>query len=109
MLQVTLCLLRSSGAEDALQSLVHHAHPVGGGCRQRVQKHSRHAMFLLALAKVGSSRSAHSIAMDRPASSRPFIGELASSPCGFSFDVILWGASRRGVGVAVNCGLIGRA
>jgi hypothetical protein len=46
MLPGTLCLLRGNGAEDALQPSVHLTHPVGGGWRQRVQKHGHHSHVL---------------------------------------------------------------
>jgi hypothetical protein len=38
MLQGALRLLRNSGSKDALQLLVHLAHPIGGGCEKHVQK-----------------------------------------------------------------------
>jgi hypothetical protein len=57
--------------------------------------------FWMAMAKVGSCcRSAclksrfMLVQVGQPSlNSSPFVGKLASSPCGFLFDVILWGAS----------------
>jgi hypothetical protein len=53
MLQGTLRLLHGGGAEDALQPLVHHAHPVGGGCGQRVQNHGCRGHILVGFGKGG--------------------------------------------------------
>jgi hypothetical protein len=39
MQQGTLRLLHDGGTEDASQPLVHLAHAVSGGCRQRIQGH----------------------------------------------------------------------
>jgi hypothetical protein len=108
MLQGTLCLLCSSGAENALQPLVHLTHLVGGGCGQRVQKCGHHGHVLAGLGEGGEllHRSFHCHGLiclkhqfalaqvdQLGLNSHPFIGELASSLCGFSFDVILRGAS----------------
>jgi hypothetical protein len=40
-------MLRGGGTEDALLSLVHIAHPIGGGCEQRVQMRVRHGHILV--------------------------------------------------------------
>jgi hypothetical protein len=77
MLQGTLRLLCDGGAKDALQPLVHLAHPIGGGGGKHVPNHG--CACSIALAQVGQPS--------------PFIGELASSLGGFSFDVILRAAS----------------
>jgi hypothetical protein len=53
MLQGTLRLLRGGGAEDALQLSVHLTHPIGGGCRQRVQNHGRCGHVLAGLLEGG--------------------------------------------------------
>jgi hypothetical protein len=42
MLQGTLCLLCGDGAKDALQPLVHVAHPVGRGCQRCIQDCGHH-------------------------------------------------------------------
>jgi hypothetical protein len=46
MQQGILCLRHGGGKEDAFQSLVHLAHPIGGGCQQRVQECSRCGLIL---------------------------------------------------------------
>jgi hypothetical protein len=53
MLHGTLRLLRGGDAEDVLQLLIHHVHPVSGGGQQSVQKRDRHDHIWLTLMKVG--------------------------------------------------------
>jgi hypothetical protein len=104
MLYGPLRLLRGGSTEDALQPLVHVAHLVIGGCGQRVQKHGhhRHVLFgpgeggelpLHPLHRRGPTYPKHRFALvqvSQPSLNNcSFIGELASLPCGFSFDVIL--------------------
>jgi hypothetical protein len=108
MLQGTLRLLHSSGVEDALQPLIHLTHTIGGGCRQRVQKCSHRGHVLADLGEGGKlplcpfhcrapaclKHRFTLVQVGQPVlNSRPFVGELTSLSCSFSFDVILWGAS----------------
>jgi hypothetical protein len=92
-----------SGTKDALQPLVHVAHPVGGGCGQHVHKHGRRSHVLAGPVEGGElplrplhyhglaypKRQFTSVQVGQPGrNSRSFISKLTSLPCGFSFDVI---------------------
>jgi hypothetical protein len=104
MLQGALHLLRGSGAEDALQPVVHLAHPVSGGCQQCVQECSHRDHILTGLSK-GRELPLHPfhrsdlarlkcrfvlVQVAQPGlDSYPLVGELASVPRGFLLDVVL--------------------
>jgi hypothetical protein len=53
MLQGALCLLHDDGSVDALQLLVHLAHPIGGGCEQCVKKRSHRGHVLAGISESG--------------------------------------------------------
>jgi hypothetical protein len=104
MLWGTLHLLHGGSGEDALQTLVHLTNRIGGGCGQRVPKHGRRGRIFTSLGE-GGELPLHPFHCCGPAclrrrftlahlsepglNSHPFIGKLTSSPCGFSFDVVL--------------------
>jgi hypothetical protein len=97
MLHGTLCLLCGGSAEDALQPLVHLAPTLVESAGNVSKCTAAVATFWLALVKVQSCRSARSTAAVQPASSAnlrwrrsaTLASTVASSPFGFSFNVVL--------------------
>jgi hypothetical protein len=53
MLYGPLCVLRSGGADNVLQLLIHHIHPLVEGARKVSSSVATVATFWLALAKAG--------------------------------------------------------
>jgi hypothetical protein len=108
MLQGTLRLLCGVSVEDALQPLVHRAHPVGGGCGQHVQKCGHQGHILVGLGE-GGELPLHPFQCRGPSclkrrfmlaqvgqpslNNHLFVGEITSTSCGLSFNIVLCGTS----------------
>jgi hypothetical protein len=108
MLYGALCLLRDNGIDDAFQLLVHLTCPIGGGCGQCAKKCSSHR-HVLAGTNEGGEWSLRTLNRCGPAylnrrlvlvqvnqsglNGCSLIGKLATSLCGFAFDVVLQGMS----------------